>query len=294
MEGNQAKNQNAAGALNQNPTPAANLQPNQIPNPTAPTVPANPASQTSPAQPAATPAAANQSAAQPSANPQVAFKSADIGVKTAVKEDPFALQNQRAAAKKQQAKKDRKKLYLIVGIVAGVAVLALLVISLVLLFNKPQDAPIDQPTASELEPAPDRTISAPVEELSSLADEAYQANEDNPAAAEEVFNDAINNAAPVDNSASNNDAANAERQAYVNQVQLAKVMFYAQNGYYHKIIENESQVQPDTMTARQRATYYNMLYLAYYENGDTVKAEEYMNLATQAAAEAGGHGSGEE
>lgn len=239
------------------------------------------------ATPAVSPATTNPSATHPSS---VDFKSSDIGVKTVVKEDPFAPQNQRAAAKKQQAKKDRKKLYLIGGIIAAVAVLALVIVGLVIIFSQtsnPESAGQPELPADE-QPAPDRTISVKAEDVSNLAEEAYQEDGANPEAAESVFNEAIKDA-------TDSGRSEAENQAYINQVQLAKVMFYINNGYYNNVIETESQVKPETMTLDQRSAYYNMLYLAYLKNGGYPdKVEEYSKLMYEAAQEAGGYGDGGE
>lgn len=315
MEGDQTKNPNNAAMPNSAPAQVANppvqptasgaqatqqpaMQPasqaSMVQSPQAPQpiqgAPAQPTSAS--AQPTSAPAQVVNPANTNPSN-QVAFKSSDIGVKTTVKEDPFAPQNQRTAAKKQHAKKERKKFYLIGGIIVAVVVIALIIWGLIIILNADSegDGGIEKPVmptdASAYEPESDRIVSATVENVGDLAQEAFQADGNNPEAAQEIFDAAIQDIT------NNNQQNNGQTQAYINQVQISELLFYLNNGYNDKIIEMEKEIKPETMTDEQVAAYYNIIYNAYANEGtNQEKINEYANLMFESAQKAGGFGDG--
>lgn len=312
MEGDQTKNPNNAAMPNSAPVQAANppvqptasgaqaaQQPAMQPAPQASMVQSPQASQAphpvqdTSAQPTSAPAqVVNPANTNPSS--QVAFKSSDIGVKTTVKEDPFAPQNQRTAAKKQHAKKERKKFYLIGGVIVAVVVIALIIWGLIVILNSGSegDGGIEKPVmptdASAYEPESDRIVSSTVENVGDLAQEAFQADGNNPEAAQEIFDAAIQDIT------NNNQQNNGQTQAYINQVQISELLFYLNNGYNDKIIEMEKEIKPETMTDEQVAAYYNIIYNAYANEGtNQEKINEYANLMFESAQKAGGFGDGE-
>ncbi len=272
MEGDQTKNPKSAAVPNSASVQAANpsAQPT-APSPQAPT-PVQPAPQAPLGQ-----------------SNQVAYKSSDIGVKTAVKEDPFAPQNQRTAAKKQQAKKERKKFYLIGGIIVAVAIVALAIWGIVVIFtsNNEQKTPevVEDNNVTEEEIT---NLNTGATDLGQAAQVAFSESGDNMEAADQVFDQAIKEAQAA---VENND--NAETRYYANQVAMQKMGFYVNQGFYNDAIALGEALDAESMVPEQRSSLYMILASCYAYNGDEEKGMEYQNKAYQASLEMGGGISGE-
>lgn len=223
-----------------------------------------------------------------SANPaeqRIQFHSAQTS--QAVKpKDYFAEQNAKQAEKNQASAKTRKRLLIILGAVIGVVVIALIAWLVVWLNSEPEVVYTGETVYFN-----DETIAENMTNLQNLAQSALNqtngSNDDNSgdgadselgndlAAAEVVFAHAL---------------SVPENKNYASQINLSKEIFYQNNGYYELLLENMNKVNPNDLTAEQRAAYYSAVSMAYYYTGDKDKSNEYIRLAQDAQRELGEFG----
>ncbi len=231
----------------------------------------------------------NSATAQPTASAvaspktttdNVAFKSSDIGVKTAVKQDPFAEQNKKAAEKKSKAAAKRKKTTIILAVIIGLAIIALVVWGIIMIINanRPED------------PRSTPAVTGTALEVKNAALAAYNKDEGakDAAAAEQVFTDAIDG---LQNEVDLNSADGQEailRQ--VAELLLAKMVFYTNVQMFDRAVATSSDIDENYLTGGQLATYYNIIAVAYSEQGDEEKANEFYQKAYEKRMEVGGYG----
>lgn len=250
---------------------------------------------TSPQQSAPTTNTSISSATGNVAEPAVEYKSSDIGVKTAVKKDPFAKHKTDQAERKRA----RRKLYplIAVAIVGILALIALVVIFIIWLINSTKGDPSnitkdDSVTSEEI-----ISFNNAANELGDAANEAYSDKPDDPYAkdgnldaANEVFDGAI---AAADETASREN--NAESTYYANQLKMQKMGFYMNRGLYQEAVDMGLSLDTDNMVIEQRASLYMLLSNSYSNLGDEAKATEYQIKLNDLSVEAGGYGgSGQE
>ncbi len=237
--------------------------------------------------PAAAPTA-NPASTQPepakanakSATADVKFKSSDIGVKTTVKQDPFAEQNKKAAEKKTKTAAKRKKTTIILAVIISLAVIALIIWGIIMIINA------NQPEDPRSTPA----VTGTALEVKNAALAAYNKDENtkDAAAAEQVFNDAIDNLQDGVDLETANGQDTILRQ--VAELLLAKMVFYTNVQMFDNVISTSSSIDEKYLTGGQIATYYNIIAVAYSERGDEEKASEYYQKAYEKRMEVGGYG----
>lgn len=217
---------------------------------------------------------------QKNAADSVAFKSSDIGVKTAVKQDPFAEQNKKAAEKKTKFAAKRKKTTIILAVIIGPVIIALVIWGIIMIINA------NQPEDPRSTPA----VTGTALEVKNAALAAYNKDENtkDAAAAEQVFTDAIDNLQhEVDlNSADGQDAILRQ----VAELLLAKMVFYTNVQMFDRVVATSSDIDENYLTGGQLATYYNIIAVAYSEQGNEEKASEFYQKAYEKRMEVGGYG----
>lgn len=228
-----------------------------------------------PAAPA--PAKPTTQVAQPQ-KPAVQFHSASIDP-AAKKADYFAEQNQKAAAEKTKHKKITKKV-LLIGI--PVLVLAIIAVVLAIIFLPKQTVTPDDPEMPTISTGSTEEITKLRDYAQSIYDGTAGTVTTGLAAADEMFDDAI-------------AAAEANGGGNLDQVRLSRMLFYVNLGDYQGILDTGNEVNPDNLSTNQRATYYNLLALAYTVQGNSERATEYYDLSYELRQEAGnGVGGGDE
>lgn len=215
----------------------------------------------------------------------VQFSSA-MTAKAEQPKDYFAEQNAKQAEAKQASAKTRKRLLIILGAVIGVIVIALVAWLVVWLNSEPEVVYTGETIYFN-----DETIAENIVDLRKLAQNAFNKTDNN----------GSENSESGEGAELGNDIAAAEvvfahalsvpeNKNYASQINLAKELFYQNNGYYEQLLENKDKVNPNDLTAEQRAAYYNAVSMAYYYTGDKAKSEEYMHLTQDAQSELGEFG----
>lgn len=227
--------------------------------------------------------------ATPDANSPIAFHSAAIGKQTARPKDYFAEQNQETLTKKQ-AHSTRIRWLLIfscglVGVALVVGIIWFIVSNII--NNESHNDPTTSAPAPTVQFSED-TVEEDMTELQNLANTAFDVkvteNENGDtvttgdlAAAESVFEETLS--AP-------------HNAAYISQINLAKLIFYVENGEYESAIATIPSIEIDKLSGEQKLSYYNNLFIAYTGLGDDTTADDYLRLQTTTQIEIGGGGQG--
>lgn len=229
--------------------------------------PAAPAANTKPANVSST--ASNHAASD------VAFKSSDIGVKTAVKEDPFKKHKQKQAAEKKQ----RRLIYLVVGIVCVLVVITLIIWLTIALTrpNSDSSTPSDDTTASEEEDDTDsifRTLPENVDQLYRDAINAAGEDNQNLTTSNQILTNAVNDA----KQAVAANPGDSTKQSELNQLQFAELIYYYETEQDSEVVRVNDEIDHAALSLDQLSYLYQLVYLAYYNLGDEAKAEHYLEL----------------
>lgn len=146
--------------------------------------------------------------------------------------------------------------------------------------------PNNDPEIAEEEETDDETSNfpAPIAEVSDKATEATGENGTELSSGVQIFDQAIEEAKRGEGA-----IKEAENETeYLNTLQLAKLSFLVDYAANDEIVANKDAINPETLTAGQRATYYNILYMTYYDLNDLETANHYSELAGQAIFEVQG------
>lgn len=201
----------------------------------------------------------------------VAYKSSDIGVKTAVKEDPFAKHKQRQATEKKR----RRIIYLIAGIVSVIIIALVVWLIIALTSGKPSEPSSGEGDASSNEEAyeNDTRFESVPEDVSKVYENAQKTYTDNGdvSAATKIFDDAIATAQEENNSVK------------VSQIQFTQTSFYSTSNQPEEVIKIKDIINADNLNNEQKGIFYNLVYLAYYDIGDYANAEYYSDLSGEYA-----------
>ena len=65
-------------------------------------------------------------------------------------------------------------------------------------------------------------------------------------------------------------------------------MFYFDNGFNEEILNNKDSINPTELALGQRASYYNIVALAYFDIGDSEQANKYLKLTSKTLYELNG------
>jgi len=185
----------------------------------------------------------------------------------------FDEQNRKTAERKKQDNKNRKTIIIIGAAIIGVLALIAIIWWVVIKVNQPTNNP------SERIPIVTNGSDEDIDKVREYLQDIYNDtdNDDDNSIKLEAANNAIN------------DMLNEpEGEEYVNQINLAKLLFYVDNGLHTEIIANKDTVDPAVLDLRQRATYYNILASAYRNIGDIEQANNYLKLTSETLYELNG------
>lgn len=197
------------------------------------------------------------------------------GSKATQKVDLFAEQNAKAEEKKAKAIKTRKRFLLIATpvLLAAIGGVIIFIICVALWRPKPIEPESALPTIS------DNSAEETTKVLQFLQSYENTLETEDP----EERLEAINAVAEEILQYGNNSQ-------YVEQINLAVIMFDVANGYYHELIEMSAKIDAANLPLDQKLIFYNSLALAYQALGDNAKSEEYFNLTNEASIELVGPG----
>lgn len=212
----------------------------------------------------------------------VKFQSKDIGIETAKPQDTFAKQRKEAEKQRQTTKKNRRTIIIFASVFGALLLIGLTIWLVLFLSREPEPTNPTGPSVVFSEGTRDDNLN----ELTNLADEAYDVqvtpNEDgsmsisgNLSAAEEVFDAS---------------AALTENQQYLNDINLARALFYADIGENELFIQYLEQIDASLLSAAERAELYRDATVVYSELGNQVKRDEYFQLNREAREELPNYG----
>lgn len=184
--------------------------------------------------------------------------------------DYFAEQNKKRAEKKQKAKKIHK----IAILISAIAMLVLIVLIVVLVSS--HSGPVvddDEQGGNGSELSAVQNLNEQVEEVFepsfSVGEDGNLVMNGDFEAVEQMY------AAALDN------PANAGR---IDTIYLAQMTFYSSFGDTERVVEIAQKVEPKKLNSVEKASFYNLAYLAYNALGDTLHAEYYNKLMREAGS----------
>lgn len=214
-------------------------------------------------------AGTNTTANQSSSDKKLVFNSAEIGTKTARKEDVFAEHKRKDAEKKAKNKVTRRKILIFGGLGLVLAiVIAIFVVQLVK-NNSPVDGN-DPKVIEENQKLLDNITEEAKSKITTVeSDEAGEEEDDS--AAVESYQSAIN-------TAKGKNEANVAR--------LALMQHYSDNGDNDDVVKTGNEISdPDEMDLASRYAYYDTMAQAYYELAEYDLAEYYEEKAANLSYE---------
>ncbi len=193
----------------------------------------------------------------------------------------FDEQNRKNAEKKKRDTKNRRNIIIIGAAILGALALIGLIWFVVIKINQPANNPGTRtPIVTN---GSDEEISKIREYLQDVynSDGADKNNngQDKLNAADEALNEILNEPGG---------------EEYANQINLAKMLFYFDNGLYSNIVAIKDSIHIDSLQPEQQITYYNTLYVTYQSLQDYEKANEYFVLSYNLSKELGGAGGPDE
>lgn len=194
----------------------------------------------------------------------------------------FDEQNRKNAEKKKQDNKNRKMILIIGAAIVGVLALIGIIWLVVIKANEPTNDPGTR--VPIITNGSDEEVSKIREYLQDVYNNTNKENSNNDDqsklnAADEALNDILNEPGG---------------QEYINQINLAKMLFYFDNGLYSNIIAIKDSIDVNSLQPEQQITYYNTLYVTYQSLQDYEKANEYFVLSYNLSKELGGAGGPDE
>ncbi len=187
----------------------------------------------------------------------------------------FDEQNRKNAEKKKQDNKNRKMILIIGAAIVGVLALIGIIWLVVIKANEPTNDPGTR--VPIITNGSDEEITQIRNYLQGIYnDNTNDSIETDPSgleAADEAFNEILKENGSDD---------------YINQVNLAKIMFYFDNGFNEEILNNKDSINPTELALGQRASYYNIVALAYFDIGDSEQANKYLKLTSKTLYELNG------
>lgn len=208
----------------------------------------------------------NKQSSNKSPEVEIQFQSENIGRWASRQENPFAQQNRRAQAKRQQSDETRRKATPFVAIAAGIFAIGIAVFGLaVLIINLTKQPEVETPTITG--GTMDDVIS-----FRDILQEFYSSKENaNKEDVTQIVDDVL---------------ATDDGQQYASQVKLAESMFYLDNKMYTDAVDVANQIDPSQLTETiQEWQYYTVLYTAYARLGNREKVEEYFGKVANLSSE---------
>ncbi len=205
----------------------------------------------------------------------VQFDSAHIGTRTVKRQDLFAAQNQAASEKKAKNAKTRKKVFIVLGVILGVALVGLGVWLAVMLTSPKNDSEPDD--SSRVEATITDGSDEGISKMLALAQAKYDSNK-RIVEVDQLFA----------------DEAAVTNPDYLNQLHLAQILFYTGNGFYQQSADLSDKIDTDKLPLSQKGTFYDAMYSTYNGLKDSVKAGEYFALSYEVQVEIQGYDEGED
>lgn len=203
---------------------------------------------------------------EPTPPDKIVFRS-DMQTASQKPADYFAEQNKQRAEKKAKQKK-QVKLALWIGGTLVIILLAGLIAWLAVLMSQ----------TSSSDNAGITLGSGSIEEIDTLrdlADDVFDASASVGTDGEFTISGNIEAASQLFVSTLNN----AENKKYADQIRLSAMSFYYYNGYYDELVKYAEEVNPENLSYDQKIMFYNLASLGYSSIGNSVKSDEYMNMA---------------
>lgn len=203
---------------------------------------------------------------EPTPPDKIVFRS-DMQTASQKPADYFAEQNKQRAEKKAKQKK-QVKLALWIGGTLVIILLAGLIAWLAVLMSQ----------TSSSDNAGITLGSGSIEEIDTLrdlADDVFNASASVGTDGEFTISGNIEAASQLFVSTLNN----AENKKYADQIRLSAMSFYYYNGYYDELVKYAEEVNPENLSYDQKIMFYNLASLGYSSIGNSVKSDEYMNMA---------------
>ncbi len=201
----------------------------------------------------------NKPAANNSSQPDIEFTTSNIGRWASKQENPFAEQNRKTAAKKRaRAEKRQKARPIAVIAVSAVAIAAAiwgLVVLIISLINRPD---IQTPVIS----------GTTTEDIAEYRDQLQNFYNRRPDASDEERLQDVKDA--IDRTLNTSNG-----KAYADQVRLAEIGFYENNGMPQEVVDIADQIDPENLSAKQQLEYYNSLANSYYALGNIERSDYY-------------------
>lgn len=188
----------------------------------------------------------------------------------------FDEQNRKNAEKKKQDNKNRKMILIIGAAIVGVLVL-IGIIWLVVIKMTPVNEPAGKVPIPVMTDGSNEEISEVQNYLQDIYDNDGKATTSNAQMRLDTADEAF--------------AGLVEKQkdsTYLSQINLAKLLFYANNGFSEAIISNKDSVNPEVLSLDQKASYYNILASAYRSIGDIEQADRYLRMTSEILYELNG------
>ena len=188
--------------------------------------------------------------------PEVQFTADKIGHWASKQENPFAEQNRKAAAKKQREHEQAKKATPIVAIILGVAAtiaavggLVVLIVFLINLWPKPEEAPIISGDSA-----------ADISDYRDILQDFYN-------------NDGIDKVDSIINNALDTN----EGKEYTNQLLLSQALFYYDNSMCERVLSIGKQIDEGRLTNQNKQMFYNIMYDCYARTGNKDLSDQYFD-----------------
>lgn len=209
------------------------------------------------------------------ADMKIKFHSQEIGEKIAKKEDPFHVQNQKHAEKRNQQQKQQRILIIAAVVLAGLAVLGIIIWLVVANLSGSQTS--DQEGATVLVTDGSDT------EIDNLRDLANRVEN-----GETVdFEFETEDAGPSSIETGEDIFAMAMDQAtdknLQNQVRLAEIYYQFDQANYEGITVICSRIEAEALSAEQQRSLYTVCADAYYQQGEQNLADEYRQKSVKVA-----------
>lgn len=195
-------------------------------------------------------------------NQPIEFRTENIGQWAARQEGLFAEQNRKDAEAK--AKREKKLKQARIGVIVGCAVLVVLavvsavVVAIVAINSAKEEIPIIAGSTSE-----------DVNDYREALQVFFDKSDEKVSAVEDIVQETLK----TDNG-----------KEYADQVRLAQLMLYMNQGLYQEALGVSGNVNPDRLDQKSKVIFYSMLYNMYIALGDSEKANEYSSLAYEAGS----------
>lgn len=209
------------------------------------------------------------------ADTKIKFHSQEIGEKIAKKEDPFYVQNQKHAEKREQQQKQQRILIIAAVVLAGLAVLGIIIWLVVANLSGSQTSDQEEATVlvtdgSDAEIDNLRDLANRVENGESV-DFKFETEDAGPSSietGEDIF------AMAMDQATDKN---------LQNQVRLAEIYYQFDQANYEEIAAICSKIEAEALSAEQQQSLYTVCADAYSQQGEQNLADEYRQKSVKVA-----------